>query len=323
MLTNKVFGGIYQVEAKLGEGAFGQVYKVLNREDHKKYAAKFEDVKSNHQELYVEYKILKRILKGGPVIGFVNQHYYGVSNGLNMLVVDLLGDNLEKKLEDCNGKFSLKTVLMIFEQVMRRVEFIHGAKIIHRDIRPRNLLVGLGVESRSIYLIDFGKGKKYMDSSGDHIKMKEQKLPVGNVRYTSIQADKGHDQSRRDDLEAVLYILAYFMTGKLPWKGLKASSIYEKYKQIRAIKAKVEPEDIFAGCPIEFAKMLTYVRGLEFDETPDYNYFKAITKSLLMANKFQLDYIYDWKVKTVDVKESDAAAMRKASMFPVGLPANK
>lgn len=301
-MINRLFGDVYQVEARIGGGAFSEVYRVMNRKDGKKYAAKFEDVKSNHQELYAEHKILLRVHLQNNAVGFTKQYYYGVTNGMNMLVIDLLGESLQEKLELYGGKFSLKTTLMIGDQILKRIEHLHKVKVIHRDLKPSNMIVGSGINTQTIYLVDFGKSKKFMDSEGNHIQIKNNKLPVGNVRYTSVEADKGHDQSRKDDLEALIYIMVYFLKSTLPWKGLSATTICEKYKLVRSTKAKTTPRILCGGLPQEFIEMLEYVQLLKFQETPDYNLIRECIKKMMNVNKYPMDYIYDWKIKNLDQK---------------------
>lgn len=298
-MINRVYGEVYQVEEKIGHGAFAEVYRVLNRSDNKRYAAKFEDVKSNHQELYVEHKILQRIHKDEGVVGIPHIYYYGVSDNRNMLVTDLLGESLDKKLAEGGKKFSLKTTLMVMDQMLKRLELLHSHRIIHRDLKPSNMAVGLGTNSQTIYLLDFGKAKKYTDSENVHIQMKTNKLPVGNVRYTSLNSDKGIEQSRRDDLEMLFYIAILFVKGKLPWQGIKAATICEKFRSIRNAKAKITLEVLCAGLPPEFEKWATYVRSLKFEQTPDYSVFKSLIKSAMTENKFIMDYLYDWKIKGI------------------------
>lgn len=298
-MINRVFGDVYQVEEKIGEGAFAHVYRVLNRTDNRRYAAKFEDVKSNHQELYVEHKILQRIHKEGGVVGFPHIYFYGVSENKNMVVTELLGESLDKKLKDNSKRFSLKTTLMILDQVLKRVELLHRHKIIHRDLKPSNLAVGLGINSQTIYILDFGKAKKYMDSNEAHIQMKTNKLPVGNLRYSSLNSDKGIEQSRRDDLETLFYIAIYFLKGKLPWQGIKATTICEKFRSVRNAKAKTTIEMLCSGFPTEMTQWLQYVRSLNFDQGPDYAYLKNLVKTMMSDNKYQMDYLYDWKMKGI------------------------
>ena len=122
-----------------------------------------------------------------------------------------------------NFKFSLKTVCMLAEQMITRLEYIHKKYILHRDIKPDNFTIGRGKKSHIIYLIDFGLSKKYKSSKGnhEHIKYSENKKLIGTARYASINALKGCEQGRRDDMESLGYVLMYFLRGNLPWQGLK------------------------------------------------------------------------------------------------------
>ncbi|KAL7128753.1 hypothetical protein ABFS83_13G015400 [Erythranthe nasuta] len=79
--------------------------------------------------------------------------------------MDLLGPSLEDLFNFCSRKLSLKTVLMLADQMINRVEFIHSKSFLHRDIKPDNVLMGLGKRANQVYAIDFGLAKKYRDSS--------------------------------------------------------------------------------------------------------------------------------------------------------------
>ena len=86
---------------------------------------------------------------------------------------------------------------------------MHEHDYVHRDLKPENFVIGLDKEENIIYLIDFGLSKKYKDSKGDHILYKEGKSILGTVRYVSIYTHLGIEQSRRDDIESLGYILIY------------------------------------------------------------------------------------------------------------------
>ena len=184
---------------------------------------------------------------------------------------------------------------MIGIQILDRLEFIHNKNIIHRDIKPDNFVVGLENKSHIIYVLDFGLSKKFRSSrTHQHIKFTVNKKLTGTARYASINALKGCEQSRRDDLEAIGYVLMYFLRGSLPWQGLHVHKGEDRYKKILQKKKSTSAEELCKGFPKEFVDYINYTRNLEFEADPDYKYLRNLLVTVLQKENSQFDFWYDW-----------------------------
>merc|ERR1719506_1909767 len=201
--------------------------------------------------------------------------------------MELLGTCLEDLLNLCKGRFSLKTTLMLGDQILRRIEYVHTKGYIHRDIKPENFTVGRNDRMNKVYIIDFGLSKRYCDArTKEHIAYKEGRDLTGTARYASVNAHRGIEQSRRDDLEAIGYMLMYFLRGNLPWQGLPAKTKSEKYRKIKEKKIETPIDVLCQNLPDEFATYLQYVRALRFQDRPDYAYLKALFQERYIAEGY-------------------------------------
>ena len=184
---------------------------------------------------------------------------------------------------------------MIGIQILDRLEFIHNKNIIHRDIKPDNFVIGLENKSHIIYVLDFGLSKKFRSSrTHQHIKFTVNKKLTGTARYASINALKGCEQSRRDDLEAIGYVLMYFLRGSLPWQGLQIQKGEDRYKKILQKKKATTAEELCKGFPKEFVDYINYTRNLEFEADPDYKYLRKLLETVLEKENSKFDFWYDW-----------------------------
>ena len=287
-------GGKYRLGRKIGSGSFGDIYIGNNVHTGEEVAIKLESIKSKHPQLLYESKLYK-ILAGG--VGVPNVHWYGVEGDYNVMVIDLLGPSLEDLFSFCNRKLSLKTVLMLADQMVNRIEYVHAKNFIHRDIKPDNFLIGLGKKANQVHIIDFGLAKKYRDpKTQQHIPYREGKNLTGTARYASVNTHLGIEQSRRDDLEAIGYVLMYFNRGSLPWQGLKANGKKEKYEKIMEKKMSTPVEALCKHFPTEFVTYLNYTRSLRFEDRPDYAYLRRLLKDLFFREGYQYDFVFDWTV---------------------------
>ena len=284
-------GGRYRLGKKIGTGAFGEIFEGTDIFDSSSVAIKLEHNSVKYPQLLFEAKLLKSI----PGTGIPVMQWFGIAGEYNAMVMDLLGQNLEDLYNYCAKNFSLKTILMITIQMIERLKHVHDNHYIHRDIKPENFLIGKDTTAKTIYLLDFGLAKRYRDEyTHIHIPLKENRNLTGTARYASCNAHNGLEQSRRDDMESIAYVILYFFRKKLPWQGLKCKDKNEKHAKIKEIKMSMTPEKLFEGLPKEFADYLTMVKKLGFEDEPTYkNYIQMFTR-LFKAKEFEMDYIYDW-----------------------------
>jgi len=295
-------GKKYRLGRKIGSGSFGDIYLGTNMTTGEEVAIKLESVKTKHPQLLYESKIY-RILHGG--LGIPNVRWYGIEGDYNVMVLDLLGPSLEDLFNYCGRRFQLKTVLMLADQLLGRLEYVHTKSFIHRDVKPDNFLIGLGKRQSVIHIIDFGLAKKYRDPrSHQHIPYRENKNLTGTARYASINTHIGIEQSRRDDLESLGYVLMYFIRGSLPWQGLKANTKKQKYERIMDRKMSTSTEQLCKGYATEFRSYFEYCRSLRFEDRPDYAYLKRLFKELFYRKGFQYDNMFDWTVLNLQQERS-------------------
>ncbi|CAG9324480.1 unnamed protein product [Blepharisma stoltei] len=285
-------GGKFKLGRKIGSGSFGEIYIGTNVQTNEEVAIKLEPIRTRHPQLLYESRIY-RILQGGPGIPFI--HWFGQEGDYNVMVIDILGPSLEDLFNYCNRRFSLKTTLMLADQMIARIEYLHAKNFLHRDIKPDNFLIGLGRKANLVYVIDYGLAKKFRDSrTNQHIPMREGKSLTGTARYASVSTHLGIEQSRRDDMEGLAYVFMYFLRGSLPWQGLNASNKKQKYERIMEVKMQTSTETLCRNFPPEFTTYLNYCKALGFEDRPDYAYLRRLFKDLFLREQFEYDFIFDW-----------------------------
>ena len=309
-------------ENQIGSGSFGEVLYGKHKYKPLEVAVKIINSETSMDTIKREINYSKQLqnITGFPII-----YYTGVHDNKNIIVESLLGPSLDKLFKYCERIFPLKTVCLIGKEMVKRLESMHEKGLLHRDLKPNNLTWGnynssynnlskiesenninYKLDINTIYLIDFGLSCSFYEHglTTKHYKLKNGLNFVGTLRYAALNSHKGIRQGRRDDLESMLYILIYFLKGKLPWQDVKAKQREERHKLIFEKKSKTTVELLCQDLPSEFAELLKYVKSLQFDEKPlyckFYAYFHNLISKINNENIQENNFSYIWEKTIVD-----------------------
>ena len=302
----------YEVKKKLGEGAFGDVYLGQQISSNEYVAIKTEYRKIIKPILESEAFLLYSI--AGPGIPEVKS--FGKTKKFNILVEPLLGKSLFDIFTENHKNMNIIDACLIGKQVIDRIQWIHSKYIVHRDIKPDNFLIGRK-DPNVIYLIDFGLSKKYRSTTtGKHIRFGFTGKLTGTVRFASANALRGGEQSRRDDIESIGYMMVYFLKRRLPWQSITGNKKMERYLKIYKMKKNTTPEKLCEGLFPEMAEFISYAKSLEFEQEPDYTFLKNIFNRMLKrVHNTNEQLIFSWiKMKDLtNLKNPINPASRKDS----------
>ena len=294
----------YKILRKLGKGGFGMVFEAAKIENDgscgKKVAVKVEDVsKTKRPQLEYEYRVYRSIAKSltedlsqrlPRVFAFAFE--VGTNRSLNGLIMERLGVNVQQIFDSYRQDvkagirkkpFTRTEVFMVADQALECVRAIHSCGFLHRDIKPENFCVRKE-DSNKLCIVDFGLSKRFRTRNGEHIPQKSKKGLLGTPRYTSIRCHKGSEQSRRDDVESLLFMILYLFHSHLPWQKTRHKVKKTRYamildKKLESIKSK----RLFLGLGPQFVTIFTEVRNMGFTETPNYDRIREYVSSGLLV----------------------------------------
>ncbi|RMD44192.1 hypothetical protein DV735_g1023, partial [Chaetothyriales sp. CBS 134920] len=299
-------GGRYQILEPLGTGSFGDVYLGRDVFNNQEVAIKLEHCSAEFPHLGQEIAIYED-LHGRP--GIPQVLWNGSHGDYEVMVLELLGPNLEDLFQYCDRRFSLKTTLMLMDQLLHRIEAIHEAGYLHRDIKPENCLMGTGRQGNIVFLTDLGLATSVTMYNTPPPTQPPTQPPtepstqprlslVGTSYFASTNAHLKVEASRRDDLESLGYMALYFLRGSLPWADIRASARSEKHRLIFERKKTISVADLCDGVPQEFATYMQYLRELEGScDRPDYKYLRGLFDALFRHEKFERDNVFDWTIR--------------------------
>ncbi|KAI0676275.1 kinase-like protein [Trametes maxima] len=309
--------GLYQITHKIAGGSTGtepvmRGFNILTGEEVAVKLTPRYSMELFFSRLRYEALIYELIPRGTE--GFVDIHYAGPDGGHRVLVMDKLGPTLEDLRHMCRGTFSFRTICMLADQMLSRLEFLHSRGVVCCDVKPHNFAMGMGKKAAIVHLFDFGHSKMYVDhQTGEHIPFQPERHAVGTIRYASVAAHDKHEVSRCDDINSLLYVLLEFYHGKLPWKGIFAPSWSEKVRLIRKMKADTSRDGAFqtmlARSPPEFAAYHAHCTELasQYGAAPDYALLRGLFRERMHKEGWAYDEQFDWM---------DGARRRQGTLLP-------
>ena len=273
--NNALLNDKWKIIELIAKGGFGYVFKAMDVNSGEIVAIKTEHRVSSTSSINDEAYIYQSLHNNQLVPYMI---YYGKAimevDGFDytcvILVLQYAGESL-RKLYD-KEYFCLQKMATLIPQMIDTLEYFHNNGYIHRDIKPANFVID---EKNCVRLIDFGLAASWKDSSGNHIKCYNNVSFKGTYKYCSLSAHQLLTQSRKDDLESLLYVLIYFIRGELPWENMQGTK-YEQRKKIEHMKAKITTKELTKDLPSAFKLFLDYIKTLRFSEQPQYSYLKSL-----------------------------------------------
>ena len=291
-LEKKLIFKKFRVGKLIYKSNLSTIHEGINELNGEQVALKFERTGQKYNFLESEAYFLF-LLKGEGIPKIIS---YGKIIGFKVIIEELLGESIYLLWK--NTTFDIKNKLndlcLIAIQCLDRLKYIHSKNTLHRDIKPFNFLFGK-TNPKLLYLIDFGISTKYRSSrTGKHINFKFVRNAIGSLRYMSINSNSCYEQSRRDDLESLGYMLIYLIKKTLPWISIENSNInkIEKYRKVRDLKMSTLPEELCSGLPKEFSDYIKYCRNLSFEQEPNYNYLRNLFLEVIKKNEKIVDIRY-------------------------------
>ena len=273
----------YTLQERIGRGSFGEVYSCRGPQDES-LAAKLEERRAKNgkarggpSQLHYEHRIYK-LLAGG--VGILSTRDFFTDGDYNVLIMQRMGKSVEDVLVEQGGSLAPDIVMAIGMKVLNALEHVHIKGVVHRDLKPQNMMLSNDPSDTNVYLIDYGLAKRFNDPVTGHIPYSRNKRGLtGTPRYASVSSHLGAEQSRRDDLESLVYIMVYLRTGHLPWQGMRGTSKKSKYDKIMRKKQNISDRRLSEQFPMSFREFVRTIRNLQFEETPPYDRVRSLLLS--------------------------------------------
>jgi len=251
------------------------------------------DRKNASRSIKREYRFTVKLHNGGCRVP--KPIWCGRSQDRRVMVMQQLGDSLSGYFKLCGKRLSVQTTLCLAIELIGILESVHDIGILHRDIKLQNFLTAYR-DCTKFYICDFGLSDFYLNPENNtHIPMTKGHSRYGTVRYASMNNHKGHEQSRRDDLESLGFVLLYAARGSLPWQTIRDEDRRQKWSKVYEMKRNTSIASLCESLPPVFIDYMNIVRKLGFEERPQYGELKRMFQEEYDRQKFTRQTKYDWE----------------------------
>ncbi len=272
-------------------------------------AIKMENSNGFHKLLDEEYQHYNS-LAGGT--GIPRVHTFTYECDYRVMILELLGPSLEDLRVYCGGRFTLKTGLMLADQLLCRLRYIHSKYIIHGDVKPSNILMGSGKLGNVVYLTDFGSANEFDDSNTSNF------LPFLGTTVFSRHNDRSNPSQYwlecprpllffslidyllatpyQIDLEALGFVLVYLIRGTLPWWGIRHADSDKVLDLVATKQKETTVEELCEGLPREFCQYFNHVRSVRIGQKPKYSYLRKLFRRAFDREGYTSDFVFDWTI---------------------------
>lgn len=311
-MVNEIIDGKYEILSKIGSGGTSIVYKARRLADGKTVAVKvirdgLDDIKEHERHFRMEAEALsqmshrnvRRILSAGQW----NDSLY--------MVTEFIDGKTLKDIINENGPVPVKTAIDYTLQIVAGVEHAHRRNIIHRDIKPQNVIVS---NDGTVKLVDFGIARMLSQTT----RTMGGKDVVGSVHYISPEQARGRSVDKRTDIYSIGVLMYEMFTGKVPFEGEEAVSIAMKHVNQRPIA----PMTLNPNVPVGINDII--LKCMEKESDNRYQSASELREDLLLFSANPEGFrVLNSKKPKIEINEPSNEPVRKKNISDFSEPVKK